>query len=158
MASDLDFEKHIKELTPLIKKIASNYLGNKFTMEELFQEGMLGVFEALKRFNPEKNTKFTTYATFWIKKYIMMYVENNTENYRLKNNILEQNIVGTSINKVDYDLEKFNKLPCLEKKVMQFLYIEKKTIKEIASKLNLSREKIRQTKEKALRRLRAIKK
>ena len=36
-------------------------------VEDLFQEGLIGAVEAWRRFNPEKKTKFVTFATYFIR-------------------------------------------------------------------------------------------
>ncbi|MEA1972622.1 MAG: sigma-70 family RNA polymerase sigma factor, partial [Candidatus Cloacimonadota bacterium] len=94
MASDfnIDFEKELKELAPLIKKIASNFITSNITADELFQEGMLGVYEAKQKYNPKKDTKFSTYAYFWIKKYIMKYVGVEKFKYEFNDKLLQNKI------------------------------------------------------------------
>jgi RNA polymerase primary sigma factor len=47
-------------------------------------------------------------------------------------------------------------MPEKERKILRFLFEEELTLKEIAEKMEISREKVRQLKEKALRRLRSI--
>ena len=51
----------IKENEKLIYSI-SNYFKNYNSKEDLYQAGCLGLIEAYKRYNPEMNAKFTTYA------------------------------------------------------------------------------------------------
>lgn len=50
--------------------IAKKYLNNKISMEDLVQVGDLGLLDAVRRFDPERGTKFSTYATYWIKRRI----------------------------------------------------------------------------------------
>jgi len=53
---------------PLIKSLAYKYKGNGVPLEDLIQEGFLGLLEAKSRFDPSKKVKFSTYAFYWIKK------------------------------------------------------------------------------------------
>lgn len=39
-------------------------------LSDLIQEGMLGLVDALKHFNPDKGVRFTTYASYWVKHYL----------------------------------------------------------------------------------------
>lgn len=161
MASDnnLDFEKQLKEIIPLIKKIASNYLNNMITMEELIQEGTLGAYEAFKRFNPDKNVKFSTYATFWIKKYIMKYAQDIGGNKELDKKLFAETDKTIDIPESNFPKKIVisNNFPAIERKILELLFNEEKTLKEISQILKMPRERVRQIKEKALRRLRATK-
>jgi len=44
---------------------------------DLVQEGNLGLLQAVKRFDPYKGVKFSYYASFWIKAYILKYIMDN---------------------------------------------------------------------------------
>lgn len=54
----------------LVAKIAYCYINSGVPFEELFQEGCLGLINAASRFDPDRNCRFSTYASFWIKNYI----------------------------------------------------------------------------------------
>ncbi len=44
---------------------------------DLIQEGNLGLIQAVKKFDPYKGVKFSYYASFWIKAYILKYIMDN---------------------------------------------------------------------------------
>ncbi len=44
---------------------------------DLIQEGNIGLVRAVKKFNPYKNVKFSYYASFWIKAYILKFIMDN---------------------------------------------------------------------------------
>ena len=53
---------------------ARKYAMNNQILGDLIQEGALGMIEeAMKKFNPNQGIKFSTYATHWIKAYVVNY-------------------------------------------------------------------------------------
>ena len=44
---------------------------------DLIQEGNIGLMQAAKKFDPYKNVKFSYYASFWIKAYILKFIMDN---------------------------------------------------------------------------------
>ncbi|MCA1743623.1 MAG: RNA polymerase sigma factor RpoD/SigA [Desulfonatronovibrio sp.] len=44
---------------------------------DLIQEGNVGLMKALKKFDPEKGIKFSYYASFWIRAYILKFIMDN---------------------------------------------------------------------------------
>src|SRR6266516_7152867 len=48
-------------------KIAMGYRGYGLAISELISEGNVGLMQALKRFEPEKGFRLTTYAMWWIR-------------------------------------------------------------------------------------------
>lgn len=58
----------------LVVKIAIGYYNTYLNMLDLIQEGNVGLLHAVKKYNPHKGTKFSTYAAFWIRAYILKYI------------------------------------------------------------------------------------
>ena len=62
-----------------IKKLANKYSEDfenfGIDFEEIVQEGCIGILEAVNRFDINKGTKFLTYATAYIEKYILLLPE-----------------------------------------------------------------------------------
>src|SRR5205809_1906381 len=58
----------------LVAKIAMGYRGYGLPISELISEGNVGLMQALKRFEPEKGFRLSTYATWWIKASIQEYI------------------------------------------------------------------------------------
>lgn len=44
---------------------------------DLIQEGNVGLIHAVRKYDPDRNVKFSYYASFWIKAYIMKYIQDN---------------------------------------------------------------------------------
>ncbi len=58
----------------LVVKIAFGFRGYGLPMGDLIAEGNVGILQALKKFDPEKGFRFSTYAMWWIKAAMQEYV------------------------------------------------------------------------------------
>lgn len=62
----------------LVVKIAMKFQRFwKHNMNDLIQEGNIGLLRAAQKYDPERNVKFSYYAAFWIKAYILKYIQDN---------------------------------------------------------------------------------
>jgi RNA polymerase sigma-32 factor len=61
----------------LVGKIAKGYRGYGLPMAELISEGHIGMMQALKRFDPEKGFRFSTYAMWWVKAHMQQFILNS---------------------------------------------------------------------------------
>ena len=69
--------KLIDSYQRLVISIAFKLKGYNYSVEELIQEGNIGIMIAAKKFDTKKNVRFSTYASWWIKSYIYSYIFNN---------------------------------------------------------------------------------
>jgi RNA polymerase sigma-32 factor len=58
----------------LVVKIALEYYNSYLNVLDLIQEGNVGLVHAVKKYNPYKGTRFSTYAAFWIRAYILKHI------------------------------------------------------------------------------------
>src|SRR6516164_10789372 len=58
----------------LVAKIATRYRGYGLPVSELISEGNIGLMQAVERFDPEKGSRFATYAMWWIKAQMQAYI------------------------------------------------------------------------------------
>lgn len=74
-------EKALHELvtsyTRLVVSVASKFRNYGLPMGDLIQEGNIGLMQAAERFDPERELRFSTYATWWIRAAIQDYVLRN---------------------------------------------------------------------------------
>ncbi|HXN07303.1 MAG TPA: RNA polymerase factor sigma-32 [Nitrospiria bacterium] len=61
----------------LVYHIAVEYRQNAFPMMDLIQEGNIGLMMAIKKFDPYKGIRVGTYASWWIRAFILRYILNN---------------------------------------------------------------------------------
>ncbi len=148
----------VQDYYPLVKSIVSKYRNYGIPAEDLEQEGLIGLLEASENFDMNRGTKFSTYATYWIKKRIISALNQENKLSVSGSEILEETIadkkpaIEESIGK---EIKFPKDFPTAEKQVLTMLFQQQLTLKEIASNLNISREKVRQLKGKGLRRLKA---
>lgn len=63
-------EQMLRANLRLVVSIARQYKPGNFSLQDLVQEGNIGLMKAVKKFDPNYKTKFSTYATYWIKQAI----------------------------------------------------------------------------------------
>ncbi len=62
--------KLVVQVAFLYNKVYSNLM-------DLIQEGNVGLLQAVKKFDPDRGTRLSTYATWWIKAYIIKFILDN---------------------------------------------------------------------------------
>jgi RNA polymerase primary sigma factor len=67
----------------LVVSIARGYAGRGLPLEDLIQEGNLGLLRAVEGFDPDRNTPFSTYASYWIKHSIRRALTGTARTIRL---------------------------------------------------------------------------
>jgi RNA polymerase primary sigma factor len=67
----------------LVVRIARDYVGRGIPMDDLVGEGNLGLIRAAQEFDPRFGTRFSTYASYWIKQAIRHALINTTTTIRL---------------------------------------------------------------------------
>ncbi|MCA9583262.1 MAG: sigma-70 family RNA polymerase sigma factor, partial [Myxococcales bacterium] len=110
----------------LVVKIAYDYRRAYKNLLDLVQEGNIGLMQAVKKFDPYKGVKLSTYAAWWIRAYMLRFILNN---HRLVK-------VGTTQaqRKLFFNLKK-------EKARLSALGIEP-TAERIAEQLNVSEDDV----------------
>ena len=61
----------------LVAKVVKKYKGYGLPTDEMISEGSIGLLVALKKFDPDKGFRFSTYALWWIKAYVQKYILNS---------------------------------------------------------------------------------
>jgi RNA polymerase primary sigma factor len=67
----------------LVVRLARDYTGRGLPLEDLIAEGNMGLMRAAEAFDPEAGTRFSTYATYWIKQSIRRTLSRDGSAVRL---------------------------------------------------------------------------
>lgn len=67
----------------LVVKIASDFRQSQVNLLDLIQEGNYGLMQAVKKFNPYKGVKLSSYAAWWIRAYILKYIMDNKSQVKI---------------------------------------------------------------------------
>lgn len=120
-------ERLIESNMRLVISIAKSYHSKSVPIEDLIQEGAIGLMHAVERFDPNKGFRFSTYATHWIRQSIGRAIDNKSKAIRLPSH------VSQTLRKIDR----------VKAKVMREIGSEP-TSEQVAAELGISGRRLQQ--------------
>lgn len=122
----LALEKLVKANLRFVVSVAKQYHHSKMPLNDLINEGNLGLIKAAKMFDETKGFKFISYAVWWIRQSIMQSLDNHSRLVRIPGNKINS---LTKINRAEATIEQqFERQPT-EEELADFMGVDVSEIK-----------------------------
>ena len=139
--------------------IARQYQNKGLPIDDLISEGNIGLMKAARKYDGERGVRFVNYAVVFVRQQIEKALKLESAELRVENmkDVRDDNSPDVA-DDVEYSLDSLNEREL--KVVTAYFGIgqERLTMAEIAEDMNLRRERVRQIRNKAIRRLKKNKK
>ncbi|MBA3312502.1 MAG: RNA polymerase sigma factor RpoD/SigA [Planctomycetota bacterium] len=118
----------------LVVNISRSYANKGLPLQDLIEEGNLGLLRAVEGFDPDMNTRFSTYASYWIKQSIKRALVNSAKTIRIPAYMVE---LLSKWRKATAKLQdELNRTPTSDE-VAKFLELPKKKLRIVKKAIEL---------------------
>ena len=105
-------KKMIESNLRLVVHLAKHYQNRGLPIEDLIEEGNLGLIRAVERFDPDFNCRFSTYAVWWIRQYMSRSLISQSKIIRLPVHVVDE--VNTYLKGKQKFVREFGREPSFE--------------------------------------------
>lgn len=128
----------------LVVKMATKFRNYGLPITDLVSEGNLGLIQAVKKFDPEKGFRFSTYAMWWIRAHIQEYILRSWSLVKIGTTVAQKKLffnlhkIKKRLNQNTSDLDNKALAPDQVKKIAHDLNVSEKEVVEMDSRLQNS--------------------
>lgn len=127
-------DRMIRANLRLVVNIARGYVGKGLALQDLIEEGNIGLLRAVEGFDPNVGTRFSTYASYWIKQSIKRALVNTAKPIRIPAYMVE---LLTKWRKASSELqESLGRIPTADE-IAKVLEIPKKKLAIVKKAINV---------------------
>jgi RNA polymerase sigma-32 factor len=118
----------------LVVKIANDFRQAQLNFLDLIQEGNYGLMQAVKKYNPYKGVKLSSYAAWWIRAYILKYIMDNKSQVKIGTTAAQRKLFFNLRKEADRLLAEYDKVDT--KLLADSLNVREKDVIEMQMRLN----------------------
>ena len=117
----------------LVVKIANDFRKAQASLLDLIQEGNYGLMQAVKKFNPYKGVKLSSYAAWWIRAYILKYLLDNKSQVKIATTAAQRKLFYNLQKETDRLLSEYDTVD--PKLIAESLNVPEKDVVEMQKRL-----------------------
>ncbi len=117
-----------------VVKIAMDFSNSQTSVMDLIQEGNYGLMQAVKKFNPYKGVKLTTYSSWWIKAYILKFIMENKSQVKIGTTEAQRKLFFTLKKETERLLKEYSEVDT--KMLAEHFHVEEKDVEDMQKRLS----------------------
>lgn len=117
----------------LVVKIANDFRQAQSSLLDMIQEGNYGLMQAVKRYNPYKGVKLSSYAAWWIRAYILKYIMDNKSQVRIGTTAAQRKLFFNLRKEAERLLREYERVD--PKMIAESLNVKEKDVVEMQQRL-----------------------
>lgn len=118
----------------LVVKIANDFRRAQANLLDLIQEGNYGLMQAVKKFNPYKGVKLSSYAAWWIRAYILKYIMDHKSQVKIATTAAQRKLFYNLQKETDRLLSEYDSVD--PKQIAKSLNVSEKDVVEMQKRLS----------------------